>query len=155
MMPNEMNPTLFVQFVKFALVGCSGLAVDFGVTFLCKEGVRFNKYVANSLGFVCAASSNYVLNRLWTFDSNDPAVARQYAYFIAVALVGLAFNNFLIWILHDKLSVNFAKFTEKMKFLPELSDPSKLNFYVAKLMAIFCVTLWNFLGNYFFTFAIQ
>lgn len=46
-------------------------------TFLGKEKLRLNKYVANSLGFISAASTNYVLNRLWTFHSRDPQVAQQ------------------------------------------------------------------------------
>lgn len=42
------------QFIKFCVVGGSGVFVDFGVTYLCKEFLRLNKYVANSLGFLCA-----------------------------------------------------------------------------------------------------
>jgi putative flippase GtrA len=154
MTTNEMNPAFFIKFAKFALVGCSGLAVDFSATFLCKEVLRINKYVANSLGFVCAASSNYLLNRLWTFNSNDPDMARQYMYFFAIALAGLALNNFFVWLLHDHLKVNFAKSAEKLNLLPARFLSPKLNFYIAKMMAIFCVTLWNFLGNYFFTFTV-
>ena len=58
---------MLIQFIKFCVVGASGMAVDFGITFLGKEKLRLNKYVANSLGFISAASTNYVLNRLWTF----------------------------------------------------------------------------------------
>ncbi|MDR2465920.1 MAG: GtrA family protein [Prevotellaceae bacterium] len=148
-----MNPAFFIKFAKFALVGCSGLAVDFGVTFLCKEILRVNKYVANSLGFACAASSNYFLNRWWTFNSNDPDMTRQYAYFFAIALAGLAINNFLVWLLHDRLKLNFAKAAEKLNLLPARFLSPKLDFYAAKLLAILCVTLWNFAGNYFFTFS--
>ena len=42
------------QFIKFCVVGGSGVFVDFGVTYLCKEWLRLNKYLANSLGFLCA-----------------------------------------------------------------------------------------------------
>ena len=55
---------MLIQFIKFCVVGASGMAVDFGITFLGKEKLRLNKYVANSLGFISAASTNYVLNRL-------------------------------------------------------------------------------------------
>ena len=40
------------QFFKFCVVGGSGVFVDFGVTYLCKEWLKLNKYVANSLGFL-------------------------------------------------------------------------------------------------------
>lgn len=32
------------QFIKFCVVGGSGVFVDFGVTYLCKEWLRLNKY---------------------------------------------------------------------------------------------------------------
>ena len=38
------------QFFKFCVVGGSGVFVDFGVTYLCREWLKLNKYVANSLG---------------------------------------------------------------------------------------------------------
>lgn len=120
-----------LRFVKFCAVGFSGLAVDFGITFVCKEWLRFNKYVANSAGFICAATSNWFLNRIWTFSSTDPHVARQYLRFFAIALAGLAINNAIIWLLNGRL---------------------KWNFYFVKLLATAVVTLWNFTLNSLFTF---
>jgi putative flippase GtrA len=125
------NQTLIERFLKFCLVGGSGVVVDFGITYLAKELFKLNKYVANSIGFVCAATSNYILNRMWTFSSNDPNIMMQYFRFIGFALVGLAINNFVIYLLHDKV---------------------KWNFYLVKLIATGVVTFWNFGMNYFFTF---
>lgn len=64
------------------------MAVDFGITFLGKEKLRLNKYVANSLGFISAASTNYVLNRLWTFHSRDPQVPSNTCSLSAYRLSG-------------------------------------------------------------------
>ena len=125
------NQTLIERFLKFCLVGGSGVVVDFGVTYLAKEFLKLNKYVANSLGFICAATSNYILNRTWTFSSNDPNIMMQYLRFIGFALIGLAINNLVIYLLHDKV---------------------KWNFYMVKLIATGVVTFWNFCMNYIFTF---
>ena len=114
------------QFLKFCVVGGSGLFVDFGITYLCKEWLRLNKYAANSLGFLCASTTNYVLNRLWTFHNENPDIAGQY-----LRSVGLAINNATIYLLHNRF---------------------RLNFYLAKLFATGVVTFWNFFMNYFFTF---
>ena len=89
---------MLIQFIKFCVVGASGMAVDFGITFLGKEKLRLNKYVANSLGFISAASTNYVLNRLWTFHSRDPQVAQQYMQFIGISAIGLLINNLIIYL---------------------------------------------------------
>ena len=122
---------MLIQFIKFCVVGASGMAVDFGITFLGKEKLRLNKYVANSLGFISAASTNYVLNRLWTFHSRDPQVAQQYMQFIGISAIGLLINNLIIYLLNDR---------------------ARVGFYLSKLIAIGVVTLWNFFMNYFFTF---
>jgi putative flippase GtrA len=122
---------LFIKFFKFGLVGVSGVVVDFGVTWLLKEQLRLNKYVANSAGFGCAVVSNYVLNRIWTFHSSDPHVGLQFAKFAIVALIGLGMNNGIIFWLTERRGVTF---------------------YPAKLMATGVVMLWNFGANYLFTF---
>lgn len=132
-MPEYLSRAFLVKFLKFGLVGFSGLFVDFGVTYICKEWLRIQKYIANSIGFTVAASSNYVLNRVWTFKSQDPNIALEYTEFIIISLIGLAINNFILWLI--------------LKMF-------KVNFYLAKLFAIGVVTIWNFLANYFITFAI-
>ena len=123
--------TIFVRFIRFGIVGASGMIVDFGVTWLCKEKLLWNKYISNSLGFILAATNNYLWNRIWTFQSQSEAVAREYMSFVLIAVLGLGLNNLIIYLLHEKLHWNF---------------------YLSKLIAIGCVTLWNFSMNYVFTF---
>ena len=41
---------MFLQFIKFCVVGGTGVVVDFGITFLFKEKLKLNKYIANSHG---------------------------------------------------------------------------------------------------------
>jgi putative flippase GtrA len=72
-----MNNDLFWKFLKFGAVGFSGVFVDFGVTWICREKIRLNQYVANSTGFMFAVISNYTLNRIWTFQSQDPFRIRE------------------------------------------------------------------------------
>ncbi len=122
---------IFWLFVKFAIVGGSGVVVDFGITYLLKEKANMNRYIANSLGFITAASSNFFLNRWWTFHSHNPHISREYFSFIGIAIVGLVINNAVLYVLHEK---------------------AHKHFYLSKLLAIGVVTLWNFVMNYFFTF---
>ena len=68
---------MFLQFIKFCVVGGTGVVVDFGITFLFKEKLKLNKYIANSLGFMAAASTNYLLNRWWTFRSHHHLPAER------------------------------------------------------------------------------
>ncbi len=123
---------LFFKFLKFGTVGLSGMLLDFGITFLFKEKFKFNKYISNTCGFFSAATSNFILNRLWTFQSADPAVAFQYVKFLSLSTVGVLFSNAIIYLLNDRL---------------------KWNFYFSKLVSIAVVVFWNFFASYFFTFA--
>jgi putative flippase GtrA len=113
-------------------VGASGMILDYGVTFLCKEVFVLDKYIANFFGFAVAASSNYFLNRIWVFHEHARSHRKQYSGFIGIALAGLALNSGIIWLLTDKF------FT--------------LNFYLAKGVAIGIVFIWNFSLNYWVNF---
>lgn len=127
----EMLLPLLGRLIKFCVVGCSGMIVDFFFTWLCKEKLKWNKYISNSIGFILAATNNYVWNRIWTFQSQNMEVAREYISFIVISLIGLGLNNLIIYLVHEKLHFNF---------------------YLSKIIAIGCVTLWNFSLNYVFTF---
>lgn len=127
-----MSKAFLWKFLKFGIVGFSGLFVDFGITYICKELLKIQKYVSNSIGFTTAATTNYVLNRVWTFQSKDPDIALEYTEFLVISLIGLGINNFILWLIVSRF---------------------KINFYLAKLFAIGVVTVWNFLANYFITFA--
>jgi len=132
-MSEYLSRAFLVKFLKFGIVGFSGLFVDFATTYVCKEWLKIQKYIANSIGFTVAASSNYFLNRVWTFKSQDPNIAMEYTEFIIISLIGLGINNFIIWLILKRF---------------------KVNFYLAKLVAVGVVTVWNFLANYFITFAV-
>lgn len=129
-----VDQVLLWKFLKFCIVGFSGLLIDFGTTWLLKERVKINKYVANSAGFLLAASSNYAINRFWTFQSGYQKIAVQYLLFITISFIGLGINNLVIYLLNDRL---------------------RLNFYLSKLIAVGVVTIWNFTMNYFFTFSLN
>lgn len=128
----ELTQGLVRKFIKFGIVGFSGLFVDFGMTFLFKEKLHIQKYIANSIGFITAASTNYILNRIWTFHSEDPMVLVEYSQFMIISIIGLIINNLILWLVVSKL---------------------KWNFYFSKLIAIGFVTVWNFGANAFITFA--
>jgi putative flippase GtrA len=126
-----IDGTLILKFLKFCAVGFSGMLIDFGTTWLLKEKVRINKYIANSTGFILAATSNYIWNRVWTFRSVNDQIAREYMSFVLISVAGLGINNFVIYVLNDRL---------------------KFNFYLSKLLAVCVVTVWNFIMNFIITF---
>lgn len=124
-------PTVVIKFVKFAIVGASGVLVDFAITYLAKEKFGIQKYIANALGFCCAATTNFFLNRNWTFENDDPRVTEQFIKFFLIATIGLGLNTVMIWFAHQRKGYNF---------------------YLAKAIAIALVMFWNFIANFLYTF---
>ena len=123
---------IFKKFIKFGIVGFTGLFVDYGITYVSKEKLKIQKYIANAIGFCAAATTNYFLNRIWTFQSTDPEIFIEYSQFIFVSLIGLGINTLILWLIVSKF---------------------KLNFYLSKFFTIMVVTVWNFFANLYFTFA--
>ncbi|MBN1199484.1 MAG: GtrA family protein [Bacteroidales bacterium] len=131
-MEEFLSTSFLLKFVKFGIVGFSGVLVDFSITFVCKEYLKIQKYIANGIGFSIAATTNYFLNRIWTFESTNPNVIMEFSRFFVIALIGLGINSAIVWAMSGKL---------------------KVNFYLSKLTATIVVTAWNFLINAYYTFA--
>ena len=127
-----LDKAFFLKFLKFGAVGFSGVLVNFGVTWFFKEVCKFNKYLSNILGFIAAATTNYLLNRWWTFQSTNPQVGAEYAKYFLISVVGLGIDTLTVYLLNGKL---------------------KWNFYLSKVFAVGAAMIWNFFGNLLFTFA--
>lgn len=127
-----LEKAFLLKFLRFCIVGVSGTAIDFGLTWLCKEVFKIPKFIANAIGFVVAATNNYILNRIWTWGSTNDQVGVEYTKFFVVSLIGLGINTLILYIFNEKL---------------------KWNFYLSKVFATGVVMLWNFFANNFFTFA--
>jgi putative flippase GtrA len=125
-------PFRFISLLKFAITGFSGLLIDFSLTWIFKDELHINKFVANSIGFSAAVVSNYFINRYWTFSERKHAeVGKQLSAFIGVSMIGLLLNSGFLYILNERLMFNF---------------------YLSKAIAILLVFFWNFSANYFFVF---
>jgi putative flippase GtrA len=116
------------EFLRFCVVGTSGYVVNSGLFWLLDRSLAYP--MAFALAFVCAATSNFALNRAWTFGTGG-RVSPQYARFLAVSLLALGVD----------LAVLSA--------LVELAGAPKL---VAAAAAILAATPASFAGNRLWTF---
>jgi putative flippase GtrA len=120
-----------IHFLKFGFVGFSGVIVDFGITWVCKEKLKCNKYLANSFGFLFGVTNNYVLNRHFTFQNHNPNIGIQFISFLIIAIIFFSLNTGFLYLLQKK---------------------TKINFYVCKFLLTLLVFCWNFGANSFYTF---
>ena len=122
---------LILKFIKFLTVGLSGMIIDFGITYICKEKLVVNKYISNSLGFSIAAISNFFLNRYFTYQSNSSEIATEFYWFMGISIISLFIYNGIVWIGINRLNFKF---------------------YSSKMLAIFFITFWNFFAHLLITF---
>lgn len=126
-----------IKFLKFGVVGFTGMIVDYGFFYIFKEIVGLPVLVSNMISFTLAATFNYIFNRIWTFRSQNKKIGKEYLSFFLISLIGLGINTLTLFICDKCL------FTEW---------DSNLRIYVLKLIAIAVTTIWNFFGNLLFTF---
>ena len=122
-----------VQFVKFGLVGLSGVVVNvavFSATLLlwlvltghigsaaelthslrglvtksALDVPHVAYYVANALGFAVSVMTNYYLNRRWTFRSTG-RVSSELPKFVTVSIVAYAGNLVVFSLAHTQLQL--------------------------------------------------
>ena len=119
------------RIAKFGMVGFLCFFIDFSLTYLFKEKLKFNKFTANAIGFLFSVVINFTLNRIWTFHSNTADIELQFMKFISIASFALIINSVIIYILNVKI---------------------RINFYLSKLIAVFIVMFYNYSMNALFTF---
>jgi dolichol-phosphate mannosyltransferase len=119
------------RFVRFALVGLTGVFVDMGMLYLLSDpttlgwGLTRSKIIASSTAIV----NNFLWNDLWTFrdiaarQSGMHHRFRRLLKFTAVCGLGLVLNVVLLNLMFNLLHMNR---------------------YLANLIAIAIVTGWNF-----------
>ncbi len=129
------------KFIKFCLVGGSGLCVDMGVLFLLADPRVLGLNIA--LSKICAAEvamiNNFIWNELWTFRESSVAaqrkgevgpsrkgLARRFLLFNTICGIGIGLAVFLLHVFHAWLGWSL---------------------YLSNFIAIVLVTFWNFALN--------
>jgi putative flippase GtrA len=118
------------QFGKFVIIGFINTGIDFGIYYLLtRHTPYFNsetnyKYIANVIGFVCAATCSYLANRYWTFTKTTSISVSEASKFYLITAMGLGINSLL-----------FAFFVKTFG----------LHDILAKAIATVFVILWNFI----------
>jgi len=123
-------PPRVVQFVKFCIVGGTGVLVDMTVLFLLADpktlalNITLSKFIAAETAML----NNFVWNEVWTFSAkhvvdNHKGWFQRFLRFNAICGVGILLAVILLHFFYTLLG---------------------LNLYLSNLAAIVLVTCWNF-----------
>lgn len=153
------------RFLKFAIVGVIGAAVDFGtVTFLqatifpptnkTGQAILTNVFIATSIAFLAAVVSNFIWNRVWTYpDSRTRSARRQLVLFTFISFVGWAGRT--LWITTSYRAVGEFLMpivlplirVVRPGYIPSYAAEGKLGTLAAMLVGVAIVMFWNFFAN--------
>lgn len=83
---------LVAQFLRFGVVGACGFVVDTATVYALRGTLGL--YGAGMVSYLLAATSNWALNRVWTFRGQGSGPAhRQWARFMVANLAGFVLNR--------------------------------------------------------------
>ncbi len=86
------------DFVRFGVVGCFGFCWDTGTVYATRGLIGI--YAAGVLGFMVAASANWMMNRWWTFRHRvHDAMHVQWLRFLGVNSIGFVINRGILFTL--------------------------------------------------------
>jgi len=79
---------------KFFLVGLTGVGVNFTVLTISIFYLGISREIGLALAILISMSSNYLLNRIWTFES-DNKIMTEYSQYILFNLLGVLIQYFV------------------------------------------------------------
>ena len=88
---------LFQGFIDFILSGASGLLINYLVSSSLTNGWLANMSYMNAtlVGIICSITSNYLLNKRWTFEDRDFSpwnTLKQYGMFAGISSMGICLH---------------------------------------------------------------
>jgi putative flippase GtrA len=138
----KLVPVIY-QFGKFAAVGVLNTFVDLGVlnleiVMLGTPGVWVYR-IFKTVSFLAATTNSFLWNKYWTFNSQEPASAKQTIEFYGVAVVGFLLNVGLA-------SYVFSNVSRPVSVSPNLWAN------IGALVGVAAAFIWNFIGYKFWVF---
>ena len=94
---------------KYYAVGASGVLVNLGLLYYLTEYVGLWYFLSYALAISVSITSNFVLNKFWTFiDSIDSQrTIVMYVKFVSVSMLGMAVQLGSIYVLVESLTVYY------------------------------------------------
>jgi dolichol-phosphate mannosyltransferase len=123
-----------MRFLKFGLVGLSGVLVNEGLLWLLTENFGLYYLLSAAIAVETAIITNFILNDIWTFrDRRTPgnrSLLGRGLKFNLVSLGGLGINIAILWTVTEVVGISYL---------------------ISNLIGIAGATLWNFTINTLWT----
>ena len=103
----------FSKALRFCAVGGTGLLVNLVVSYSLSSGVLSELWymVASLTGIIVSMTSNFFLNKVWTFEDRDfsgKRLLKQYGMFVLLCSFGALFQILTLYLLVDVTNVQYV-----------------------------------------------
>lgn len=137
------------RFIKFGIVGASGVVVNLSVLHLGHEYLfnhleaAYNKpYFSLALAIALATLNNFTWNRLWTWADRVRALEAGEPQPVSLRLLGMEFGQY----------ATASAFGSAIQYVLTLLLSGSMDYRVANIIAILAASVSNFLANDRWTF---
>ena len=129
-MDKMLKNKLMIQLMRFAVVGGSAFAIDYGVMIFLTELFGVDYLISCGISFTVSVIYNYILSVKWVFDVGESENKRkEFVLFLFMSIIGLGLNQLLMWMLVEKI---------------------KIYYMIAKIMVTVLVMVYNFITRKLF-----
>jgi dolichol-phosphate mannosyltransferase len=134
--------SFFSKAARFYTVGTSGLLINYSVSSSLANGLFTNLPYINAtlLGIICSITSNFLLNKRWTFEDKDFSAKhtlKQYGTFVGFSSIGAALQLLIVYLLTEAAGFNYEP-----SLLIALATASISNFLLNKRLT-FQELIWE------------
>lgn len=99
---------LFIQILRFGVVGGLAFIIDYAVLITCKEIFNINVLVSAAIAFTVSVIVNYILSVIWVFDvDKEKSKKKNFIIFIIFSVIGLGLTELIMWIGTDIMHINY------------------------------------------------
>ncbi|HEY4876145.1 MAG TPA: GtrA family protein [Puia sp.] len=95
-----------IIYLKAQTTAILGSLVDFLITFILFKKLHYNIVLANLIGNICGAITQFVLSRNWAFKAGDGKISLQIVKYILVWVGNLALSAGGVYFFADCLHVD-------------------------------------------------
>lgn len=128
----DNTDSLIVQFFRYGIVATMAFFVDFGFLYFFTQYWHINYLVSATLSFLISLVLNYFLSIKWAFSKqSNYSYTTELLLFLIIGIVGLLFNDLIIWFSTEKLGVFYL---------------------ISKLIATVIVFFWSFIARRYLFF---
>ena len=117
---------------RYLIVGGIAFLADYSLLYILTEGLHLHYLLSATVSFVAGLIVNYLISTLWIFrHSKLNNRMAEFAVYAIIGVVGLLFNNLLMYLFTDCLNIHYM---------------------LSKLITAALVMCWNFLGRKYILF---